>query len=96
MYSKTEFMMNLLHAFSTRQWKFDNSNTIKLLSSLNIEDRQKFGFSLENFDWKNFIKVYYYGIRKHILKEDLSNMAKALSKNRKYVFTYLYIIVIIR
>jgi len=90
MYAKTEFMMGLLHVFSTSQWKFDNSNSVKLLSSLSIEDRDQFEFSMVNFDWKSYTKSYYYGIRKHILQEEMSNLDKAISKNRKYVFIYMY------
>ncbi|XP_029345596.1 fatty acyl-CoA reductase wat isoform X2 [Acyrthosiphon pisum] len=90
MYEKTEIMMGLAHPFTTNQWKFDNSNTVKLLSSLNIEDRDQFEFGMVNFDWKSYIKTSYYGIRKHILKEEMSNLDKAISKNRKYVFTYMY------
>ncbi|KAF0751655.1 fatty acyl-CoA reductase wat-like [Aphis craccivora] len=83
MYAKTEAMIDLLQMFTTSQWKFDNSNTIKLLSSLSKEDRKQFEFSLKNFDWKQYTKSYYYGIRKHILHEDLSNIVKAKSSNRK-------------
>jgi len=86
MYAKTEFMTGLLRVFTTRQWKFDNSNIIELLSSLSIEDRDQFEFGMDNFDWKSYIKSYYYGIRKHILHEELSNLQKAISKNRKYVY----------
>lgn len=87
MYKKAEAMTDLFQMFTTSQWKFDNSNTIKLLSSLSIEDRKQFEFSLKNFDWKQYTKSYYYGIRKqHILHEDLSNIVKAKSRNRKYVY----------
>lgn len=88
-YAKTEDMMDLLYEFSTRQWKFDNSNTLELWSLLNHEDRQTFCYSLEEFDWKSYIKNYYYGIRKYILHEDLSNKTKALAKNQKYDITYM-------
>ncbi|XP_060836401.1 fatty acyl-CoA reductase wat-like [Rhopalosiphum padi] len=90
MYSKTEAMTDLLKMFTSKQWKFDNSNTIELLSSLSKEDRDKFEFSMENFNWKQYTTSYYYGIRKHILHEDLSNVVEAKSRNRKYIFYLLY------
>lgn len=86
LYARTEYMMDLLYEFTTRQWKFDNSNTRKLWSLLSHEDRSTFWYSLEEFDWTSYIKIYYYGIRKHILQEDLSNILSAKSKNRKYDF----------
>jgi len=84
MYAKTESMIDLLYEFSTRQWTFDNSNTRELWSSLSKDDRETFMFGLKEFDWKSYIKTYYYGIRKHILHEDLSNVEKASSKNQMY------------
>jgi len=83
MYSKTENALDLVREFTTRQWSIDNKNIIELWSSLSTEDRKTFWFSFENFDWKTYIKIYYFGIRKHILHEDLSNTEKAVSKHRK-------------
>jgi len=82
-YSKTENALDLLHEFTTREWQFDNKNTVELWSSLSKEDREMFWFSFEDFDWKTYIKIYYLGIRKHILREDLSNTEKAVAKNRR-------------
>lgn len=83
MYAKTEHTMDLLYEFTTRQWKFDNSNTQELWSLLSQKDRITFFYSLEGFDWKPYVKSYYYGIRKHILHEDLNNAEKARAKNQK-------------
>jgi len=84
MYKKTENMIDLLYDFSTKQWTFDNSNSRELWSLLSKDDREMFRFSLDDFDWKSYIKSYYYGIRRHVLHEDLSNVEKATSKNRQY------------
>lgn len=83
MYAKTEYTMDLLYIFTTRQWEFDNSNTKELWSLLSKEDRITFYYSFEEFDWKPYIKSYYYGIRKHILHEDLNNLTRAKAKNQK-------------
>lgn len=88
MYAKTEHMMDMLSTFSTRQWKFDSSNTKKLWSSLSEEDRQTFWYDLEEFKWSPYIKSFYYGIRKHILHEDVNNMKEALAKNRKLIWLH--------
>lgn len=96
MYVKTEFMMDLLYEFTTRQWKFDNSNIRGLWSLLSQDDRNAFWFSLEEFDWTSYIKIYFYSIRKHVLHEELSNVAKATVKNRKYdIFSKSYFFTII-
>lgn len=84
MYRKTENMIDLLYEFTTKQWIFENSNTKKLWSSLSEEDRSTFCYSLENYGWEPYLKSYYYGIRKHLLGEDQSNIEEAKKKNRKY------------
>lgn len=84
-------MAKVLHTFTMSEWKFDNSNTRKLWSGLSKEDRSTFFFSLDEFDWKSYVKVYYRGIRKHILKEDLSNTESALARNQKYEFIFIII-----
>jgi len=77
--------MEMLRVFTTKQWKFENENTRKLWSLMSEEDQKMFWFSMDKFDWMSYLKIYYYGIRKHILYEDLSNREKALAKNQKYV-----------
>lgn len=89
MYAKTENMIDLLYNFSTRQWMFDNTNSRELWMSLSQHDQEKFRFSLQEFDWKSYIKNYYYGIRRHVLHEDLSNLKKATSKNRQYDIVFI-------
>ncbi|CAH1738327.1 unnamed protein product [Aphis gossypii] len=95
MYSKTEYMLDMLNEFLTREWSFDNENTKKLWLSLSKEDRNIFWFSLEKFDWKDYLKIYYFGVRKHILHEDLSNTKKAVSKNQKLFWLHCLCIVLI-
>jgi len=84
-YKKQDKMIDTFEVFMTREWKFDNSNTRKLWALLSQEDRKTFWFSFEEFDWKSYTQTMVYGIRKNILQEDLNNMTRALSKNRKYI-----------
>ncbi|XP_060849359.1 fatty acyl-CoA reductase wat-like [Rhopalosiphum padi] len=95
MYAKTESMIDLLYNFSTKQWKFENQNSRELWSSLSKDDREMFRFSLEKFDWKPYIKSYYYGIRRHVLHEDLSNIEKATSKNRQLLWLHRLFVALI-
>ncbi|XP_026822567.1 fatty acyl-CoA reductase wat-like [Rhopalosiphum maidis] len=95
MYAKTESMIDLLYNFSTKQWKFENKNSRELWLLLSKDDREMFRFSLEEFDWKSYIKSYYYGIRRHVLHEDLSNIEKAMSKNRQLLWLHRLFVVLI-
>lgn len=93
MYSKLDSVMDMLHVFLSKEWKFDNHNTQELWSQLNTEDRKTFAFSFENFNWDSYIEDCVYGVRKYILHEDNSNLKEALAKNRRYLF---YIIILLR
>lgn len=91
MYLKIENVMDLYYTFSTNEWKFENSNIRELWLSMSQEERNLFWFSLNEFDWKSYIKCYYYGIRKYILHEDPENIEKAMAKNRKYdIYQLIY------
>lgn len=89
MYAKKEKMTKLVKPFTTVEWKFDNSNTRELWTLLSQYDRKTFWFSFEQFDWKSYVQGFVFGIRKHILKEDLNNVTKALSKNKKYIELFI-------
>lgn len=91
MYRKAESTLDLLYTFTTKEWIFDNTNTKELWSLMSPEDRETFRYSLEEFDWQAYLKDFYHGVRKHILKEDLSNLKMAKSKNRKYDFTCIFV-----
>jgi alcohol-forming fatty acyl-CoA reductase len=90
MYAKTEKLTDTLSVFTTNEWKFDNSNTRKLWTLLSQEDRKTFHFNFEGIDWRLYIRLIVYGVRKHILHEDLNNITKALSKHRKYVGVFSF------
>jgi len=85
MCKKKENMTDMVEVFMTKEWKFDNSNTQKVWTLLSQEDRKTFWFSFEEFNWKSYVQTMVYGIRKNILLEDLNNVTRALSKNRKYI-----------
>jgi len=93
-YTKMENIIDTQHMFTTKEWVFGNTNTRHLWALLNQEDRNTFFYSLENFDWKSYIKNYYYGIREHILHENLSNKTEALGKNRKLFWLHQLCIVL--
>ncbi|XP_025208954.1 fatty acyl-CoA reductase wat-like isoform X2 [Melanaphis sacchari] len=83
LYAKSEKMTDTVEVFTTREWKFDNSNTRELWTLLSQEDHKTFWFSFEEFDWKLYLQNLVYGIRKHLLHEDLNNITEALSRHRK-------------
>lgn len=83
MYSKVEKILDSYYIFVTKEWKFDIRNTQELWLSMNQEDQSLFPFNMQGFDWKEYIKCYYYGIRKYLLREDLDNKIQAKAKSQK-------------
>jgi len=82
-YSKVDRNMKVLNLFMLQEWTFENKNTQELWLQLSQEDQHLFRFSFNEFNWKLYIKHYYYGIKKHLLKENENDSEKALSKNRR-------------
>lgn len=83
MYVKLENVLDMLNVFMLREWKFENSNTQKLWSTLSQEDRKQFWYSFDDFDWTMYMKSYIYGIKVHILRENGSSSKEALIKNQR-------------
>ncbi|KAG6397238.1 hypothetical protein SASPL_143404 [Salvia splendens] len=49
--------------------KFDNRNTQRLMGCMSKEERQLFGFDVENINWKDYIvNVHIPGLRRHVMK----------------------------
>lgn len=89
--AKSDYCIDLLYPFSTREWKFGKDNILNLWLSLSQEDRETFWFSFEDFDWKAYVRDIVRGIKKHVLHEDESDLKKSLAKNRRYNFNNFFV-----
>lgn len=50
-------------------YRFDNSNTQRLMESMSEEEKRKFGFDVGSIDWKDYItNVHIPGLRMHVMK----------------------------
>lgn len=50
-------------------FRFDNSNTERLMECMSEEEREEFGFDVGNIDWKDYISnVHIPGLRRHVMK----------------------------
>ncbi|XP_022187212.2 LOW QUALITY PROTEIN: putative fatty acyl-CoA reductase CG5065 [Nilaparvata lugens] len=72
-----------LEFFTTHEWKFTNTNVLKLYESLPPSDRESFNFNVNDVNWQEYMQLYWLGIRRFILKEDTSNDSAARSRLRK-------------
>ncbi|XP_059480684.1 putative fatty acyl-CoA reductase CG5065 [Neocloeon triangulifer] len=69
--------------FSTHQWNFGATLMENLDLNLNKTDRELFPVNVKTIGWEEYIKIYVTGIRKFILKDELSSLTMAQKKLKK-------------
>lgn len=70
----------ILRPFTTTEYTCSNDNLLAALDELHPDDKCEFDFDIKSLNWEqNFIDSYY-GARKRLLKEDISNVPAALFK----------------
>ncbi|XP_066584285.1 fatty acyl-CoA reductase wat-like [Prorops nasuta] len=72
--------------FSTSTWNFSNNNIIALWNSLSSKDKELFFFSMNDFDWDDYMKKCIGGIRLYIFKEDASTIPEAKKRMARFDF----------
>ncbi|XP_071912461.1 fatty acyl-CoA reductase 2, chloroplastic-like [Coffea arabica] len=66
---QAEYLANLYEPYTFYGGRFDNSNTHLLMGYMSKEERRKFGFDVENIDWKDYISnIHIPGLRRHVMK----------------------------
>lgn len=64
--------------FAMHEWDFEVNNVNELLTEISAcDDQHEFNCDVKRLDWDTYLKNYVFGIRKHILKDDLSSMDSA-------------------
>lgn len=84
----------LLRPFTTNEYTCSNDNLLAAYTELHDEDKADFNFDLASLDWRAIFKDSYYGARRRLLKEDISNVPAAIFKMKilmavEYVFKTL-------
>ncbi|KAJ8917331.1 hypothetical protein NQ315_002353, partial [Exocentrus adspersus] len=84
--------------FSTHQWDFKASTMDELVGAVNrAEDGEKFDVDLREtngFSWDCYVKDFMIGVRRFVLKDDLSSLERAKVKlNRLYWFQKIFQII---
>jgi len=82
-YRKITKATNSLQFFTTREWKFSTSNVMELYSKLSLQDQRLFNFNIKEVDWPDYIGKYFLGMRKYVLKEDITTLPAARKRIRK-------------
>ncbi|RWS03756.1 fatty acyl-CoA reductase CG5065-like protein [Dinothrombium tinctorium] len=83
--NKMHNAFNLLEFFAQRQWSFPCNNLLAMYNSLPPKDRELFPMNVREVNWHAYSHDFYMGIRRHLLKEDDSNIEKARRWVKKFV-----------
>ncbi|XP_065574521.1 putative fatty acyl-CoA reductase CG5065 isoform X2 [Artemia franciscana] len=80
--------MACLQHFTVNQWTFHSVNTVSLLDKMSAEDKKIFYFDTRNIIWDNYLKTYYQGTKKYLLKEEVDCKESKHHLNRLYAMQY--------
>lgn len=78
--SKLHHGYDILRPFTTNEYTCSNDNLVAAYDELDEGDKKEFDFNIKALDWEVGFKDAYYGARKRLLKEDLSNVPSAIFK----------------
>lgn len=82
---------DILRPFTTTEYTCSNDNLMEAYEELCDEDKREFDFDIRLLDWQEGFKNAYYGARRRLLKEDLSNVAAAKLKMRVlYIIEFIF------
>lgn len=70
----------ILRPFTTNEYTCSNDNLLAALDELHPDDKREFDFDIRPLDWEQAFRDSYYGARRRLLKEDISNVPAALFK----------------
>ncbi|KAG8514038.1 Fatty acyl-CoA reductase 2 [Galemys pyrenaicus] len=75
--------LSMLEYFVNHSWEWSTSNTDMLMLELSPEDQRVFNFDIRQLNWLDYIENYVLGIKKYLLKEDMSGIPKARQQLKK-------------
>ena len=87
-YRKAHSIILSLNFFTTHSWTFISNNPQKILNAMSENDKSTFDFDVRQIDWPSYVKNYICGIRKFILKVDLSSLPAAKANLNRYIYHY--------
>lgn len=81
----------ILRPFTTTEYTCSNDNLLEAFEELHEDDKRTFDFDVRSIDWKKLYTESYYGARKRLLKEDVSNVEAAKRKMKiLYVVEFVF------
>lgn len=77
--------------FALREYNFEANNMRMLCKCLKqTKDDESFNCDVSKVNWDNYVETFLLGIRKFILKDDISSMTTARKKIRRYKICFFF------
>lgn len=73
-YSKLDKMTNILTFFLMNEWDIKNDNVLEIWNKLSEEEKRVFNFDINTISLENYLTNLLTGLKKFILKEDMSKV----------------------
>ncbi|XP_077995088.1 fatty acyl-CoA reductase 1-like [Glandiceps talaboti] len=100
-YDKMRKTMSSMEYFTMNTWEWSRENTDSLCALLSEEDNKVFYTDFRPLDWKSYLEAYCLGVKRFVLKEELSGLEQARAhlkriRNLRYAFNAMLLIFIWR
>lgn len=86
-------MVKMISYFALNEWKGKCNRTKSLWKRIYPNDKKLFPFSLDNFDWNDYIRKFMIGLRIYLLDDPLTTLPAARIRRSKCdsfnIFNYL-------
>ncbi|KJE91335.1 male sterility protein [Capsaspora owczarzaki ATCC 30864] len=82
-YYKLGKLMEAYNFFTSNHWRWEQTNTDALLAEMLPAERETYNFDMRTIDWRSYIEMYCIGIKKFILKEDMSRLWVARQQHQR-------------
>lgn len=73
--------LNLLEKFIFTEWKFHNTNTVKLIDSMSSADQVKYNIDIRTLEWEEYFVSLTMGVRRYLNKEPNKTLEAARGKD---------------
>ncbi|XP_045538577.1 fatty acyl-CoA reductase wat-like [Papilio machaon] len=93
-YKKIYKLTSVFEFFMNNEWKFQDDNTLNLYLNLSNIDRDIFNCDMATIDNKEMIRIWAYGVRKYIIKDDTFKNADQVARKQfcLKILTYLILV----
>lgn len=83
LYRKLATFSDVLGKFFNIEYHFENKNMLTLIDNLPEKEQHQFACDTRRINWYDFWPIYLQGLRKYMMKEDMSNVNEALWRHHK-------------